>query len=119
MEQNKVNRLVRILNKLDPDEVTFVKNTIGRVERNNVSFEEAGSYNKIEPGQTVAFFDRKNQSHSGVVVKANRKWVRILDSKEKINYYVLPEDITIAKTDIEAKPRGNIKRKSTQQSINA
>lgn len=94
MEQVNPKRLVRILNKFNENELQYIKRTIERHEKNKISITAAGQYNTLEKGQTVAFFDKKHVSHTGVIKKVNQKWVKIFDPKQEEEFHVLPTAIT-------------------------
>lgn len=119
MEQNKINRLVRLLSKMDTEELSFVKSTIIRHERTDASFKDASAYSKIKAGAIVAFYDKENVRHaSGVVNKVNRKWIKVLDTKTKEESRILPEMII---KQLDTKPvdakQANVKQPATNPAI--
>lgn len=88
-----VNKLVRTLNNLSPEELEFVKSTVTRATKQKVSIKEAAAFSLIQPGSRVSFVDYKNSPHEGEIKKINSKFIKIFEPHTERYFAVKPTAI--------------------------
>lgn len=90
METREVRKLAQYLNRLNAEQLNFVRKATTIAVRKHVKPSEAAVYAKFSAGEHVTFTDRKQKTHVGMIAKVNRKFIRIIDDKSNDAYNVLP-----------------------------
>lgn len=92
LQPKQVRKLANYLNRLNDEEISFMRKTISKALTRHISVFEAANYNKLVDGQKVVFVDKQDNTHEGTIEKVNYKFVRVVAEDAK-KFYILPDMI--------------------------
>lgn len=124
METQNVDKALKALNGLSPQELELITKTISETKKRKVPFQKMTSIiTSFENGDEMFFKDDDGNPHIGKIKKINQKFIRMYDERQKKIFHVLPENLRVAteedKDAIEDSPirkkRQYIRRKNVQR----